>query len=446
MSRRPHPRPAAVASAAAVVILALGISGTAHAAAPTAAPSSARHISDDPDQPDNPLYDAPESLNAQSGREAVSLSWGSLSAATAYEVYRAEAEGTEPDEVGPYKLLATVPESSYVDSDADPDVEYAYKVRALDDAGHVSPYTDPVRGTRDTVAPLSPQDLTLAREDERGVTLTWRSGNSDAVKYVLYRFESPNSAYTKVGSTTSLTFRDTKGEPGRQYIYEVRGVDAAGNESRGSNWEYGTKTVTEATVPTAPTVQGGELVGRRLALRWSQSAYVPVSSYTVYRSKTSPVDITDAANRVGTTTRTEYTGTVGESEGERDYHYAVVATTPHGVSSAASASVKPTYSEPQPPRATQFYEVAPGAGSVRLQWYAAPYGSGEAPVAGYRVYRSAEPGVTRENAQFTHVTSSTEYVDRGLTAGTKYYYAVATVDEDGEESALSPEASATPTG
>ncbi|MGE6737531.1 hypothetical protein ACQKIP_42460, partial [Streptomyces sp. NPDC059900] len=140
MSPLPRLRPAAVASAAAVV-LALGISGTAHATAPTAAAGSAHRSSDDPDQPDNPLYDAPDSLHAASGRESVSLSWSSLSAATAYEVYRAEAEGTEPDEVGPYKRLATVPESTYVDSDAEPDVEYAYKVRALDDAGHVSPYT-----------------------------------------------------------------------------------------------------------------------------------------------------------------------------------------------------------------------------------------------------------------------------------------------------------------
>ncbi|MEU6762466.1 fibronectin type III domain-containing protein [Streptomyces sp. NPDC046853] len=443
MSQLPRLRPAAVASAAAVV-LALGISGTAHAAAPTAAAGSAQRVGDDPDQPDNPLYDAPESLHAASGRESVSLSWGSLSAATAYEVYRAEAEGTEPDEVGTYKRLATVPESTYVDLDADPDVEYAYKVRALDDAGHVSPYTDPVRGTRDTVAPLSPQDLTVAREDERGVTLTWRSGNSDSVKYVLYRYTSPNSPATKVGSTTSLTLRDTKGDPGLMYTYEVRGVDAVGNESRGSNWVTATKTVTDTSVPAAPRMGNHQLVGKRLTLEWSQSSYVPISSYTVYRSKTSPVDITDPANRVATTTRTQYIGTVGEDE--RDYYYAVVATSTHDVSSAASASVKPAYEEPRPPYATQFYKVTPGAGSVSLSWYAPPYGSGDAPVTGYRVYRSTKPGITKENAEFSHDTSSEDYVDRGLTGGTTYYYAVTAINEDGLESALSPEVSATPTG
>ncbi|MGW6057493.1 fibronectin type III domain-containing protein [Streptomyces sp. NPDC055189] len=445
MSQRRNPRPAAIASAAAVVVLALGISGTAHAAAPTTAHSSAGRVSDDPDQPENPLYDAPESFHVVSGRESVSLSWSSLSAATGYEVYRAEAEGTEPDEVGPYKRLATVPASTYVDSDADPDVEYAYKVRALDDAGHVSPFTDPVRGNRDTVAPLSPQDLTVVRQDERGVTLTWRSGNSDSVKYVLYRTSSDNSARTKVGSTTSLTFRDTKGDPGLMYLYEVRGVDAAGNESQGSISVRGTKTVTETSAPAAPAMGNRQLVGKRLTLSWSQSPYIPISSYTVYRSKTSPVDITDPANRVATTTRTEYIGTVSEDEGERDYYYAVVATSRHDVSSAASASVKPDYTEAHPPSATQFYKVTPGAGSVSLNWYSASYGTGDAPVTGYRVYRSTKPGVTKENAEFSHLTSLQEYVDRGLTGGTEYFYAVATVNEDGEESALSPEVSATPT-
>ncbi|MFF1699391.1 fibronectin type III domain-containing protein [Streptomyces sp. NPDC058257] len=446
MSQHHRLRPAAVASAAAVVVLALGFTGTAHAAAPaTAATHSAGSASGDPGQPDNPLYDAPESFRADSGREAVSLSWSSLSAATAYEVHRAEAEGTEPDEVGPYALLDTVSTSSYADSDADPDVEYAYKVRALDDAGHVSPYTEPRRGTRDTVAPFAPRELTRTAQDERGVTLTWRTGDSDAVKYVVYRAESPNAQRVKVGSTTSLTLRDTKGEPGRLYSYEVRGVDAVGNESTPSNYVMGTRTVTAGTPPKAPAIGNAQLVGKRLTLSWSQSPYVPISSYTVYRSKTSPVDMTDPANRVATTTRTEYTGTVGEGEGERDYYYAVVATSQHSVASPASASVKPAYTEPRPPGATQIYEVTPGAGSVRLSWYVPPSDGGDAPVAGYRVYRSTKPQVTKENAEVSYTTSSSQYLDRGLTGGTKYYYAVAAYNEDGLEAALSPEVSASPT-
>lgn len=208
----------------------------------------------------------------------------------------------------------------------------------------------------------------------------------------------------------------------------------------------GTKTVGSSTAPKAPTLGNAQLVGNRLSLSWTQSPYVPVSSYTVYRSKTSPVDITDPANRVATTTSPGYTATVGEDEGERDYYYAVVATSSYSVASPASASVKPTYSEPRPPGATQVYEITPGAGSVRLNWFGVPSGGDEAPVTGYRVYRSTSPGITKDNAEFTHSTSSTEYVDRGLTGGTKYYYAVATVNADGLESALSPEVSATPTG
>ncbi|QQC87490.1 fibronectin type III domain-containing protein [Streptomyces alfalfae] len=441
MSRRRHLRPAAVASATAVV-LALGLTGTAHAAAPATTPGSAARA-DDPDQPENPLYDAPEGFRVDSGREAVALSWSTLSAATAYEVHRAEAEGTGPDEVGPFELLATVPTGSYADDSADPDVAYAYKVRALDGAGHVSPYTESLRGTRDTVAPFAPRDLTRARQDERGVTLTWRTGDSDSVKYMLYRAESPSAPRVKVGSTTSLTFRDTKGEPGLTYSYEVRGVDAVGNESEASNSVTGTRTVTAATAPKAPSVGSARLVGKRLTLSWSQSPYVPVSSYTVYRSKTSPVDTSDPANRLATTAGKEYTATVGEDG--RDYSYAVVATSQHSVRSPASASVRPTYTEPRPPGATYVHDVAPGAGSVRLGWSAVPYGSDESRVTGYRVYRSTSPHLTKENAEFTEVTSGTEYVDRGLTGGTKYYYAVAALNEDGLESALSPEVSATPT-
>ncbi|WP_369214320.1 fibronectin type III domain-containing protein [Streptomyces flavofungini] len=446
MSQHRHLRPAAVASAAAVVVLALGFTGTAHATAPTAASSSAARTGDDPDQPENPLYDAPDSFHVESGREAVTLSWSQLSAASAYEVYRAEAEGTGPDEVGPYELLATVSTGSHTDDTDDPDVAYAYRVRAVDRAGHFSPYTEPRRGTRDTVAPFAPRDLTLAREDERGVTLTWRTGDSDSVKYVLYRAPSSGGPRVKVGATTSLTFRDTKGEAGLPYSYEVRGVDAVGNESEGSDRVTGTRTVTAGTAPKAPTVVNAALVGRRLTLSWSQSPYVPVSSYTVYRSRTTPVDVTDPGNRLATTSREEYSAQVGEGADERDYYYAVVATSRHSVASPASASVRPAYSEPRPPRATEIHEVAPGAGSVRIAWYVTPSGGDEAPVTGYRVYRSTNPGVTKENAEFSKETSGSEYVDRGLTGGTTYYYAVAVLDEDGLESALSPEVSATPSG
>lgn len=443
MTQHPRLGPAAVASAAAVVVLALGFTGTAHAVTPAAAPGSTLRAGDDQDRTDNPLYDAPEGFSVASGREAVSLSWSPLSAATAYEVYRAEAEGTDPDEVGPYERLATVRTNSYADEAADPDVAYAYRVRALDGAGHVSPYTEPLRGVRDTVAPFAPRDLTRSREDERGVTLTWRGGDSDAVKYVVYRAESPGAPRVRAGSTTSLTFRDTKGDPGLTYTYEVRGVDAVGNESAASNPVTGTKTVTSATAPKAPVLGDAHLVGKRLTLSWSQSPHVPVSQYTVYRSTSSPVDVTDPANRLATTTDTEYAATVGE--GERDYYYAVVATSRHSVDSPASASVRPTYTQPRPPGATQLHEVAPGAGSVRLGWYAVPYGQDDSPVTGYRVYRSTKPHVTKDNAEFSHVTADTEYVDRGLTGGTTYYYAVATLNEDGVESALSPEVSATPT-
>ncbi|MEU1334367.1 fibronectin type III domain-containing protein [Streptomyces sp. NPDC005865] len=444
MSHHLRPGPAAVASAATVVLLALGLTGTAHAAAPAASTGSVARAADAPDQPDNPLYDAPESFDVTSGREAVSLSWSTLPAATAYEVSRAEAEGAGPDEVGSYETVATVSTAEYVDRAADPDVTYAYRVRALDDAGHVSPWTEPRRGTRDTVAPFAPRDLTRVREDEGGVTLTWRSGDSDSVKYVVYRAASPNSPWVKVGSTTSLTLRDTKGEPGRMYVYEVRGVDSVGNESSGSNWETGTKTAAPATTPKAPDLADSHIVGKRLTLRWSQGRDVPVSSYTVYRSRTSPVDTGDAAHRVGTTTQIEYTATVGEDE--RDYFYAVVATSTQGVPSPASASVRPAYAAPRPPGATQVYDVAPGQGSVRLDWYVVPYGSDESRITGYRVYRSTTPGVTKENAEFRQSTTDSRYVDRGLTAGTTYYYAVATVNEDGLESALSPEVSGTPTG
>ncbi|MBB5940136.1 fibronectin type III domain-containing protein [Streptomyces zagrosensis] len=381
---------------------------------------------------------APTALVATPGSKANALSWKPVAGAARYEVYRASEE---TGETGPFTRIATPKTTSYADSDADADVPYAYKVRALDTAGNASPYSKVARATRDTTAPLSPHELTVAKEDERGVTLTWRGGGSDAVKYTVYRSTSPyNSPLTKVGSTATLTYRDTSGETGRPYTYVVKGVDAAGNESRESSWVSATKLVGPSSVPQSPQIHTARVTGDRLLLEWSQSSYVPVSRYHVYRSTNASVDTTDPANEVAVTQEKSLKLTVGQG----DYYYVVVAESGYGVRSAASTSVLPEVRVPQPPPTTSFYDVRAGDGRITLDWYSPPQEVGSPPVVGFRLYRSTSPGVTKENAETSFNASGNSHTDTGLSNGTTYYYVISTIDGTGAESALSPEVSATP--
>ncbi|WP_328439490.1 fibronectin type III domain-containing protein [Streptomyces sp. NBC_00444] len=397
------------------------------------------------DQPvttvDSTAPGAPKSLVAKSTKAANSLSWQAASGATSYEVYRASNAD------GPFTRIAVTGSAAYDDKDATADVPFAYKVRALDAAGNISVFSAVVWATRDTVAPAVPQGVDVVAEDEDGVTLTWQSIGSDAAAYRVYRSTSSQSYGTLVGTTQTVTYRDTTGVAGETYIYVVTAVDAAGNESHAGARVPGTRTVGPSSAPGAPALSILADVGSdRISLVWNQSGAVPVSGYTVYRSRTTPVDTTNASNVYATTTARSYEMTA--TADDRAYYYAVVATSTYGIRSAPSNSVLPPAGggqvETRPPGPTEVYEVVPGDGQVRLTWAIVASPNGQSPVTGYRVYRSTSPGVTKENAEATYDTADHRHTDTGLTNGTTYYYAVATLNQAGLESALSPEVSATP--
>ncbi|MFH8794155.1 fibronectin type III domain-containing protein [Streptomyces sp. NPDC017941] len=175
---------------------------------------------------------APAKFTAGSGRDANSLSWAASTGARKYEVHRAPAAG------GAYSRIGTVTSTRFTDDKAVPDVAYRYKVRARGTASQVSPYSTVARATRDTLAPLPPQDLTARAGEGPGTPLVWRSGGTDAVSYTVYRTTSPNSPSTKVGTSGTTSFRDLGPlEEDQLYIYYVTGTDAAGNESEASQWE-----------------------------------------------------------------------------------------------------------------------------------------------------------------------------------------------------------------
>lgn len=93
-----------------------------------------------------------------------------------------------------------------------------------------------------------------------------------------------------------------------------------------------------------------------------------------------------------------------------------------------------------PPNAPSGLEATSQDGAIGLSW--------ESPqaddVAGYNVYRSDSPGVSRSGSPLETEASPTEYVDESAENGTTYYYVVTAIDEDGNESDPSGEVGKTP--
>ncbi len=92
-----------------------------------------------------------------------------------------------------------------------------------------------------------------------------------------------------------------------------------------------------------------------------------------------------------------------------------------------------------PPAAPSNLTATPGDTVVNLNWV----DNSEPDLDGYNVYRSLASGGPYSPLTAWPIWSS-DYVDTGLTNGTTYYYVVTSVDLDGNESADSVEAMATP--
>jgi len=98
-----------------------------------------------------------------------------------------------------------------------------------DVAARMSP-TPPPPPPADTTAPTAPTQLTATGGKNR-VSLAWSAASDDVAvaDYQVWRSKSSTTGFTKVTTTTSLSWTDTSLARRTTYYYRVRARDAAGN-------------------------------------------------------------------------------------------------------------------------------------------------------------------------------------------------------------------------
>ena len=127
--------------------------------------------------------------------------------------------------------LATTSSTSYTDTALPVTGEtYYYEVRAYDKAGNSSAGTaDLAVPTADRTAPPTPTGVSASSEPE-GLRVGWSTVDG-AASYRVYQAVSADGPYSRIGSTTGLSYLDTSALEGGVYYYRVTSLDAAGNES-----------------------------------------------------------------------------------------------------------------------------------------------------------------------------------------------------------------------
>lgn len=212
-------------------------------------------------------------------------------------------------------------------SESRPDGLFTYTVSAVNGLGFESLPSEPVQvAVGDVVAPEPVQlDATVSGSD---VQLSWSpSVSSDVVRYDLYR---DGEAIARISDPAALSYVDA-GLLNGTYVYTIRAVDDAGNESADSS-ELSV-LVDVALLPAPQAVTAESQPDGDVALSWEAAPGSAPSAYRLLRSTT----LDGPYSAVWEGESTSYTDTQTVPGGM--YYYVVVALDEAGNASEYSEAV-----------------------------------------------------------------------------------------------------------
>ena len=142
------------------------------------------------------------------------IKWTAVSGASKYYVYRSGSSN------GTYKYVGTTTATNYTDNKANAGYTYYYKVKAVSkvSSGANSYYSVVIGATCHCARPSV--KITTSNGSPR---LTWNAV-AGANQYEVYRATSKNGTYTKMFTTSNLSYTNTSAKAGTTYYYKVKAV------------------------------------------------------------------------------------------------------------------------------------------------------------------------------------------------------------------------------
>ena len=142
------------------------------------------------------------------------IKWTAVSGASKYYVYRSGSSN------GTYKYVGTTTATNYTDNKANAGYTYYYKVKAVSKVSSgANSYYSVVIGATCHCARPSVKITTVNGSPRR----TWNAV-AGANKYEVYRATSKNGSYTKMFTTSNLSYTNTSAKAGTTYYYKVKAV------------------------------------------------------------------------------------------------------------------------------------------------------------------------------------------------------------------------------
>ena len=368
---------------------------------------------------------APSVTAGNSSTGKPQLTWKAVSGAVKYEVYRSTRQNSG------YSLLGTTTSTSYVNTGASTGTTYYYRVKAVNSAG-TSAYSNIVSGTARTPAPAAPVLKGGTSSASGKPQLTWAAVDG-AAKYDVYRSNSADGTFSKVGSTDKTTYVNTGAVQGVTYFYKIRAVGASGASGFSNTVAIHVAGVIKA--PAAVVLSGIKADAAGITVTWKATANA--DTYNVLRRDASNTAWKVIARGVSGTSYKDTTVARGVM-----YSYTVQGVAADGVTTGpydttgksakvtASASTTPGYVTMKDAR-----RVTIGEKGILLTWTTATNAKT------YNVYRAANPPKSGDTLRpvpaskwvlVAKKVSALSWKDTTGTSGTTYAYMVRGVAADGK--------------
>ncbi|MBI5893363.1 MAG: hypothetical protein HZB79_06905 [Deltaproteobacteria bacterium] len=369
----------------------------------------------------------PHDLKVKSSMKRVTISWSHAAKEdiSGFKVYR----GLED---GPYMLLGTTADMSFVDENPISDGKVFYKVAAIDKKGVEGRFSNPI-DTRILIAPSPPIFLNI-KADIKTAHLKWKVRPSSYVGgFKIYRKDAAEKDFKEIASVQQdiVEYSDKGLKDDAVYQYALTSIDPKGVEGDMS-------TILE--VKTLKSPDGLKAIGgkiRQILLNWGDIPSDVVEGYVIYRTIDKIGDYKSIA-------RIKAANTYMDRDSLSDmitYWYRISAYNKDGAITDFSESVSAT-TRGAPPIPQGFSAKSREPRMVSMKWDSIKSQDDE--IKGYYIFRAAE-----EKGDYKNIAKITDpdinsFVDneQPLKDNTVYYYKITSFNSVGVHSVLSGPAAA----
>ncbi|MDE5925189.1 MAG: fibronectin type III domain-containing protein, partial [Helicobacter sp.] len=302
--------------------------------------------------------------------------------------------------------------------------EYIYQFASFDKQKNVSPFSETISAKTHSISAVS--YVEAISNYPRKVKIIWNPHQDTRVSGYIVERRDKNGNWqeiSKIQNRLLVEYLDTKLDDGTTYEYQIYAYNANGSRSLPS------KSVQATTKPKPVQITNFKAtnnIPKQINLSWNLHKNPEVTSYKILRSSFISSFYTTLATLPSNTD--SYQDLIGK-DGEQ-YSYKIVATDKDGIDSLETGPISgSTLAVPNAPNIT-YARIENG--SVVLKWNPTDNRATE-----YIVYKK-DSLFFGETLRYNKVLT-TEFIDKEVKAGEKYYYRVSAIDKNGLESKTSQE-------